>query len=78
MESTKTPLIYSVLRFNVGALELCLVGLSPPKPPRGDGTALELIFTACSGDYAEYVQSQEDEVGNLQVTFFPAPDLENT
>ena len=28
---TKTPLIYSVSRFNLG-------GLSPPKPPRDDGT----------------------------------------
>jgi len=35
---TKTPLIYSVSRFNLGGLELCLGGISPPKPPRGDGT----------------------------------------
>jgi len=30
---TKTPLIYSVSSFNLGSLELCLGGLSPPKPP---------------------------------------------
>ena len=30
---TKTPLIYSVSRFSFGGLELCLAGLSPPKPP---------------------------------------------
>ena len=35
---SKTPLIHSVSRFNLGGLELCLGGLSPPKPPRGDGT----------------------------------------
>jgi len=35
---TKIPLIYSVSYFNVGGLELCLGGLSPPKAPRGDGT----------------------------------------
>jgi len=35
---TKTRLIYSVSRFNFGGLELCLGGLSPPKPLRGDGT----------------------------------------
>jgi len=34
----KTPLIYSVARFNLGGLEVCLGGLSPPKPHRGDGT----------------------------------------
>jgi len=36
---TKTPLIYSVSRFNLGGLELSLGGLSPPKPPSDDGTA---------------------------------------
>jgi len=30
----KIPFSY----FNLGGLELCLEGLSPPKPPRGDGT----------------------------------------
>ena len=30
---TKSPLIYSVSRFNLGGLELCLVELGPPKPP---------------------------------------------
>jgi len=30
---TKTPLIYSVSRFHLGGLELCLGRLSPPKPP---------------------------------------------
>ena len=39
MKLTKTPLIYSVSLFNLWSLELCLGGLSPPKPPRGDGTA---------------------------------------
>jgi len=34
---TKTPLIYSVSRFNWGGLELCLRGLSPPKPPMATG-----------------------------------------
>jgi len=29
---TRIPLIYSVSRFNLGGLELCLGGLSPPKP----------------------------------------------
>jgi len=33
----KTPLTYSVSYFNLGGLELCLGGISPPKPPRGDG-----------------------------------------
>jgi len=35
----KIPLIYSVSRFNLGGLELCLGGLSPPNPPpwRRDG-----------------------------------------
>jgi len=37
---TKTPLIYSGSRFYLGGLELCLLGLSSPKPPRGDGTGL--------------------------------------
>ena len=32
---TKTPLIHSVSRFNLG-------GLSPPKPPRGNGTGFQL------------------------------------
>ena len=35
---TKIPLIYSVSYFSLGGLELCLGGLSPPKPPSGDGT----------------------------------------
>jgi len=35
---TKTPLIYSVSRFNLGGLGALLGGLSPPKPPLGDGT----------------------------------------
>ena len=29
----KIPLIYSASYFNWGGLELCLGGLSPPKPP---------------------------------------------
>jgi len=37
---TKTPLIYSVSRFNLGCLGLCSGELSPPKPPRGDGAGL--------------------------------------
>ena len=36
------PLIYSVSCFNLVGLELYLGGNSPPKPPRGDGTALTL------------------------------------
>jgi len=38
----KTPLIYSVSRFHLGGLELCLGGLSPPKSSRGDRTEAEL------------------------------------
>jgi len=34
---TKIPLIYSVLDFNLGGLELCLGGLSPPNPPVATG-----------------------------------------
>jgi len=36
---TKTPLIYSVSRFNLGVLGTLFGRLTPPKPPRGDGTA---------------------------------------
>jgi len=32
IHSTKIPLIYSVAYFNLGALELCLRGISPPIP----------------------------------------------
>jgi len=35
---TKTPLIYSVSRFNLEGLGALFGGISPPKPPRGDGT----------------------------------------
>ena len=35
---SKTPLTYSVSRFNLGGLKFCLGGLIPPNPPRGDGT----------------------------------------
>jgi len=35
---TKNPLIFRVSYFNLWGLELCLGGLSPLKPPRGDGT----------------------------------------
>jgi len=34
---TKIPLIYSVSYFNLGGLGAVFGGLSPPKPPRGDG-----------------------------------------
>jgi len=34
---TKILLIYSVSRFNLGGLKLCLGGLSPPKPPVATG-----------------------------------------
>jgi len=37
---TKIPPNYSVSYFNLGSLELCLGGLSPPKHPRGDGTGV--------------------------------------
>ena len=37
---SKIPLIYSVSRFTLGGLELCLGGLSPPQPPRCDGTGV--------------------------------------
>jgi len=35
---TKTPLIYSASRFNLGGFGALFGGLSSPKPPRGDGT----------------------------------------
>jgi len=38
---TKPPLIHSVSCFNLGGLELCLGGLSIPKPPLGDGTVAD-------------------------------------
>jgi len=34
---TKTPLIYSVSCFNLGTWSFVWGGLSPPKPPSGDG-----------------------------------------
>jgi len=34
---TKTLLIYSVSRFNLGGLEVCLGGISPPNPPVATG-----------------------------------------
>jgi len=37
---TKTPLIYSVSRFNLGGLGVLFGGLSPPKPP----VAKELVL----------------------------------
>jgi len=36
----KILLIYSVSRFSLGGLELCLGGLSSPKPPCADGSAV--------------------------------------
>jgi len=39
-------LIYNVTYFNLGGLEVCLEGLSPPKSPRGNGTVNE-----CSSFY---------------------------
>jgi len=42
---TKTPLIYSVSRFNLGGLGALFGGISPPKPPRGDGTATHCLRT---------------------------------
>ena len=36
---TKTPLIYSVSRFNLGVFGTLFRGLRTPKTPRGDGTA---------------------------------------
>jgi len=36
--NAKILFIYSISYFNLGCLELCLGGISPPKPPRGDGT----------------------------------------
>jgi len=40
---TKTPLIYSVSCFNLGVLRALFGGLSPQKPPRGDGTVFNFI-----------------------------------
>jgi len=38
---SKIPLIYSVSRFNLGGLGALFRGeLSPPQPPRGDGTGV--------------------------------------
>jgi len=34
---TKSPLIYSASFFNLGGLDLCLVGLNPPKSPVATG-----------------------------------------
>jgi len=40
IELTKTPLIYSVSRFNFGGLGVVLGGAKLTKPPRGDGTGM--------------------------------------
>jgi len=46
---TKTLLIYSVPYFNLGGLELCLGGLSPPNPPVATGTTLWFtVIVNCS------------------------------
>jgi len=37
---SKIPPIDSVSRFNLGGLEHCLGGLSPPNLPRDDGTGV--------------------------------------
>jgi len=39
LNMTKLPLIYSVSYFNLGGLELCLGGLSPPNSPVATGMA---------------------------------------
>ena len=43
---TKIPLIFSVSLFNLEGLELCLGGISPLKPPRGDGAGIATYFIA--------------------------------
>jgi len=45
----KTPLVCSVSYFNLGGFELCLGGLSPPRPHGGDGTGQ--MATHLSLDY---------------------------
>jgi len=37
----KTQLIYSVSYFNLGGFGALFGGISPQKPPRGDGTGVE-------------------------------------
>ena len=58
---TKTQLIYSVSRFNLGGLELCLGRLSPPKLPRGDGTdyVAGVICAVSSGTCTEGTTNDE-------------------
>ena len=41
----KLTMIYSVSYFDLGGLVRCLGRLSPPKPPRGDGTGLVSIVS---------------------------------
>jgi len=44
----KNPLIYSVSYFNLGGSKFFLEGLSPPKTPRGDGTAVSVSCTSAA------------------------------
>jgi len=48
MKLTKTPLIYSVSRFNLEGAWSFVWGDKPTKAPRGDGTAvLKNVFVTC-------------------------------
>ena len=42
---TNIPLIHSVSYFNLGGLELCLGGLSPPKPPLVATELVKMTFS---------------------------------
>jgi len=46
---TKIPLTYSVSYFNLGGLGALFGGLSPPKPPRGDGIGTRTDLRAGAG-----------------------------
>jgi len=55
----KIPLTYTVSYFNLGDLELCSRGLSPPKPTRGDGTGDNPVqLKICSKIFFELLPTQ--------------------